>query len=252
MSEEIDSLDALVADVEAENDYAANKEARWRADRCGLLTASPQVKIMKGTKSAEFSKTGITELYATKIERRTGVLRRPISTYQFDFGHENEPLAMEAWAILHPEYTIKSCSDDFDDIIFVKPEIFGGKFGDSPDAYVYDKDGKFIAVAEIKCNISESKFEELRDVEKIDFTHEYWFQFLCHLMCHPEVDKLIWINFCPQTEEVISLELLREDCMEEIITLTSKIIRINIYIDLCISNPEEYKLKDINKWWKEN
>ncbi len=241
------NIEEAVDIVEGEISVKDQKNARWKKDRCGKITASPSPKIMKGTAKEYFSKTGLSELLYTKFERRTGILRTEIRCSSFDFGHENEPFALDKYREEFPDLIIKSCSDDFDDIMFIVPEEFDGKFGDSPDAYVYDKEGVLIAVAEVKCNVSESKFESLRDVKEITNKHEYWWQFIAHLVCHPTVDRLVWLNYCPTSDELHHVELLRYDCLDAIAEFTKKIKLANEWIDMCIAD-EALVFSGINKW----
>jgi len=244
MSLDLEELENI---VDGELSVEAQKEARWKADRSGKITASPSTKIMKGTAKEYFSKTAVSELYFNKFERRTGRTRTETKCFAFDFGHENEPFALEKYREENPDVIVKSCSEDFDDIVFVVPEEFDGKFGDSPDAYIYNREGVMTAVAEVKCNVSEAKFESLRDIKVINDKHEYWWQFIAHLTCHPLVNRLVWINYCPTSDELHCVELLRSDCLDAISEFTRKIKLANEWIDMCIAD-ESLVFSDINKW----
>ncbi|MHC8418198.1 hypothetical protein SD317_22960, partial [Bacteroides hominis] len=82
---------------------------------------------------------------------------------------------------------IKSCTTDFEDIVFNEP--FEG-FGDSPDAYVYGFNGKVSALVEIKCPMSQGKIESLQLLQEINDKDEYYWQFLGHFLGRPDVDTL--------------------------------------------------------------
>ena len=109
------------------------KEMEWKERRRGKITASTLPDLMKAGKGCPFGKAALDAMYLVRYERRTGTIRENGSAKAFDWGHENEPLAVE-WVRSQLMNDIKSCTTDFSDIIFNEP--FEG-FGDSPDFYVY-------------------------------------------------------------------------------------------------------------------
>lgn len=129
------------------------KEIEWKEKRRGKITASTLPDLMKAGKGCPFGKAALDAMYLVRYERRTGTMRENGSNKAFDWGHENEPLAVE-WVRSQLMNEIKSCTTDFKDIVFNEP--FEG-FGDSPDFYVYGFDGKVIALGEIKCPMSQGK-----------------------------------------------------------------------------------------------
>ncbi|MHC8440534.1 PDDEXK family nuclease, partial [Bacteroides hominis] len=109
---------------------AEQKEFEWKEKRRGLITASVLPDLMKAGKGTPFGKAALDVMFAVRYERRTGVTRENGTAKAFDWGHENEPLAVE-WLRTQLLNEIKSCTTDFEDIVFNEP--FEG-FGDSPDA----------------------------------------------------------------------------------------------------------------------
>lgn len=150
------------------------KEIEWKEKRRGKITASTLPDLMKAGKGCPFGKAALDAMYLVRYERRTGTMRENGSNKAFDWGHENEPLAVE-WVRSQLMNEIKSCTTDFKDIVFNEP--FEG-FGDSPDFYVYGFDGKVIALGEIKCPMSQGKIESLQFGNTIDEKDEYYWQFL--------------------------------------------------------------------------
>ena len=166
-------------------------------------------------------------MYAVRYERRTGTMRENGSNKAFDWGHENEPLAVE-WVRSQLMNEIKSCTTDFKDIVFNEP--FEG-FGDSPDFYVYGFDGKVIALGEIKCPMSQGKIESLQFGNTIDEKDEYYWQFLGHFLGRPDVDKLYYVIYDGYTNEGRILEMNRADHADNIKKLYDRIRLASEMID---------------------
>ena len=96
------------------------KEIEWKEKRQGKITASTLPDLMKAGKGCPFGKTSLDAMYAVRYERRTGTMRENGSNKAFDWGHENEPLAVE-WVRSQLMNEIKSCTTDFKDIVFNEP-----------------------------------------------------------------------------------------------------------------------------------
>lgn len=234
------------------NEALLSKEERWKKKRGGLITASPTPKLASYGRNKEkepWGKTAISYLYSVKYERRTSLLMDNVECKAFEFGHENEPLAINAIKKKYGFFDIRSCSDDYDDIVFNIP--FDG-FGDSPDANIYNKKGVVIGVAEAKCNISQEKFEKLLDVDVIDSSHEYYWQFISHFIGTPTAKFLVWGNYDAYNDEIHCVILLRKNVSSDIAWLTNRIKSGSEYVDLCLSYPKKYKLSDINNWHKQH
>lgn len=96
------------------------KEIEWKEKRRGKITASTLPDLMKAGKGCPFGKGALDAMYLVRYERRTGTMRENGSNKAFDWGHENEPLAVE-WVRSQLMNEIKSCTTDFKDIVFNEP-----------------------------------------------------------------------------------------------------------------------------------
>lgn len=188
------------------------KEFEWKEKRRGKITASILPDLMKSGKGCLFGKASLDAMYAARYERRTGITRANGNNKAFDWGHENEPLAVE-WVRSQLMNEVKSCSTDFGQIIFNEP--FEG-FGDSPDFYVYAADGSVIALGEIKCPMSQGKIESLQLADSITDKDEYYYQFLGHFIGRPDVDKLYYVIYDGYTNSGRILEMERADHADNI------------------------------------
>jgi hypothetical protein len=203
------------------------KEIEWKEKRRGKITASTLPDLMKAGKGCPFGKAALDAMYLVRYERRTGMMRENGSNRAFDWGHENEPLAVE-WVRSQLMNEIKSCTTDFKDIVFNEP--FEG-FGDSPDFYVYGFDGKVIALGEIKCPMSQGKIESLQFGNTIDEKDEYYWQFLGHFLGRPDVDKLYYVIYDGYTNEGRILEMNRANHADNIKKLYDRIRLASEMID---------------------
>lgn len=184
------------------------KEFEWKEKRRGLITASVLPDLMKAGKGTPFGKAAIDAMFAIRYERRTGLIRENGSAKAFEWGHDNEPLAVE-WLRNQLMNTIESCSTDFEDIVFNEP--FEG-FGDSPDAYVYDAtECNVSALVEVKCPISQGKIESLQLLKEIDEKDEYYYQFIGHFLGQPDVNLLYYVIYDGYTNTGRLLEMNRAD-----------------------------------------
>lgn len=175
------------------------RERNWHERRLGKITSSCLSDLMtKGTKGSMWGKTAISYLYEKLYERRTGRPIRNSSNRNFEFGHTNEPLAIE-WLRENLPYTIKHCSSDEDfpnGVVFCDDVIEG--FGDSPDFYASDSVGgadNFHIVGEAKCLASQGKFEMISRSTRADVVDEYCEQFVGHFIGNPQCDKLLYICY---------------------------------------------------------
>ena len=195
------------------------KEYEWKAKRHGKITASTLPNLMKAGKGVPFGKTSLDELYIVRYERRTGVTRENGSSKAFDWGRDNEPLAVE-WIRAQLIDEVKSCTTDFPDIVFNEP--FSG-FGDSPDFYVYGTDGEVKAVGEIKCPMSQSKIEALQFLTGITEKDEYYWQFLGHFVGMPTVQTLYYVAYDGYNNDGRIIVMNRADHESNIKKLTERI-----------------------------
>lgn len=173
------------------------REKRWKMKRLCLVTASAGSKILsKGTKGKSWGTEAIGYLNEKKYELRTGRPVRSEYNKNFSWGNEQEPMAA-FWMKANTMYSILHCSSevDFPDDIYFKTGIIPD-MGDSPDLLI-DND----AVGEIKCLVSQKKFEAMRSMTKADVVDEYCEQFAIHLMHHPDRDKLIYLVYDGQSDE---------------------------------------------------
>lgn len=221
------------------NKSPEQKEFEWRQRRCGKITSSVLPDLMTSGRGKDelFGAKALAVMYATRYERRTGTIRESPNAKALEWGRENEPLAVEWLRQQLPFSVIKSCSQDFDEIVFNEP--FDG-FGDSPDAYVYNND-ELTAIVEIKCPISQAKIEELQFLRAIDEKTEYYWQFLGHFIGKPEVDTLYYVIFDAYRNEGRILELHRADHEANIQKLTERINLANEIINASLRTKLEFK-----------
>lgn len=196
------------------------KEYEWREKRHGKITSSTLPDLMKTGKGTPFGKAFFDALYLVRYERRTGVTCENGSNKAFDWGHENEPLAVE-WVRTQLMDEVMSCTTDFPDIVFNEP--FAG-FGDSPDFYVIGSDGTVKALGEIKCPMSQSKIESLQFLTEITDKDEYYWQFLGHFVGMPTVDALYYVVYDGYNNDGRMVAMYREEHADNIRKLTDRII----------------------------
>lgn len=195
------------------------KEYEWREKRHGKITSSTLPDLMKVGKGTPYGKAFFDALYIVRYERRTGVTRDNGACKAFDWGHENEPLAVE-WVRSQLMDEVKSCTTDYEDIVFNEP--FAG-FGDSPDFYVYGSDGEIKALGEIKCPMSQGKIEALQFFKEITEKDEYYWQFLGHFVGMPTVDTLYYVIYDGYTNAGRIIAMYREEHTDNIQKLTDRI-----------------------------
>lgn len=178
------------------------KEERWHAARIGHITSSCLGKLTttgRGKNGAKYGDTALTYLYEKMYERETGEEVVSRDNYNFRFGRENEPYAVE-WLRANTMYTVEHCSVDLPKIAFVKPWR-GVKFGDSPDFRLKDGSGEYYAVGEIKSIESKAKFQAAKKWTKVEAIEEYKEQLAGHFLAHPRVGKLVYMMYDGITDD---------------------------------------------------
>lgn len=203
------------------------KEYEWKEKRHGKITASVLPDLMKAGKGTPYGKTFFDALYIVRYERRTGVTRENGSNKAFDWGHDNEPLAVE-WVRSQLMDEIKSCTTDFPDIVFNEP--FAG-FGDSPDFYVYGSNGAIKALGEIKCPMSQGKIESLQFLTEITEKDEYYWQFLGHFVGMPTVETLYYVIYDGYNNDGRIIAMNRSEHTANIQKLTDRIRLANEIVE---------------------
>ena len=219
-----------------------DREQRWMAKRAKcFITASNCPNLMKSgrSKNVLWGETAKDVLFAAKYQHRTGLELEQKDLYQFKWGHEQEPNAIE-WLKLQTMHDVISCANDFEDIVFNQP--FPG-FGDSPDAYV---NGKKI-VCEIKCPVDQVKIEKLREETCIHDKHEYYWQFLAHFIGSPESDELWWVIYDGYADDGHIVKMLRKDHLDNIEKLTARINDGIYVVKKCLEDPENYKIGNVEQ-----
>lgn len=212
------------------------KEFEWKEKRRGKITASTLPDLMKAGKGCPFGKAALDVMYAVRYERRTKLTRENGSAKAFDWGHENEPLAVE-WTRGQLMNDIKSCSDDFDDIVFNEP--FDG-FGDSPDFYVYGRNGVVLALGEVKCPMSQGKIESLQFMTEITDKDEYYYQFLGHFLGRPDVDILYYVIFDGYANDGRIIGMSRADHSDNIQKLYDRVRLCSEIVDESIRSGRDF------------
>ena len=127
------------------------KELNWFRKRVGVITASEVDKLFSA--SGKWIEGNITYLYQKQYERAYNEPLCPKSARSLTLGTENEPYAIEWMRSQHPEWIIKHCSVDYDEIIFVKND-WG--LGGSPDGFVFEED-ILTKLIEIKCVVGDKQ-----------------------------------------------------------------------------------------------
>ena len=221
---------------------AEEKDFLWKQKRVGLITSSVLPLIATKGKGTPFGKTALSKLYEVRYERRTGNEIESRDNYNFAWGREYEPYAIEWLKKQFLFNEVKSCSGDFDEIVFNTP--FDG-FGDSPDFYIYDLNGNIEYVGEIKCPISQSKIEELQFMDKITPKSEYFEQFLGHFLGCPEVNKLMYVIYDGYAHQGKTIVMHREDFEKELEELRQRIILANNMINCSLQ--ENISLEELNE-----
>ena len=177
------------------------KELNWLKKRVGVITASEVDKLFSA--SGKWIEGNITYLYQKQYERTYNEPLCPKSARSLTLGTENEPYAIEWMRSQHPEWIIKHCSKDFDEIVFVKND-WG--LGGSPDGFVFEED-ILTKLIEIKCVVGDKQicryFSNTLPYEKkrIEALEEHKYQLYAQFLLFPEVEEIILLKYRPQFDE---------------------------------------------------
>lgn len=208
-----------------------DKRERWllKRSKC-IITASVLPKLMTGGRGTDWGETAKAVLYAAKYCKRTGLQLEEKDFYQFRWGHENEPNAI-AWLRANCMEEIKSCAEDFDEIVFNQPFL---EFGDSPDFYANDS-----IVGEIKCPVDQVKFEMCLDITEIDEKHENYWQLIGHFIGDPSRDELWLVYYDGYADQGHIIKMYRKDHLFNIEKLTSRIKDAIYVVNYCLETGEK-------------
>ena len=177
------------------------KELNWFRKRVGVITASEVDKLFSA--SGKWIEGNITYLYQKQYERTYNEPLCPKSARSLTLGTENEPYAIEWMRSQHPEWIIRHCSKDFDEIVFVKND-WG--LGGSPDGFVFEED-ILTKLIEIKCVVGDKQicryFSNTLPYEKkrIEAFEEHKYQLYAQFLLFPEVEEIILLKYRPQFDE---------------------------------------------------
>ena len=177
------------------------KELNWFRKRVGVITASEVDKLFSA--SGKWIEGNITYLYQKQYERTYNEPLCPKSARSLTLGTENEPYAIEWMRSQHPEWIIKHCSKDFDEIVFVKND-WG--LGGSPDGFIFEED-ILTKLIEIKCVVGDKAicryFSNTLPYEKkrIEAFEEHKYQILAQFLLFRYVDEIILLKYRPQFDE---------------------------------------------------
>lgn len=210
-----------------------DREERWKAKRAKCyITSSVLPNLVKGGrgKGIEWGDTSKAVLYGALYQQRTGIQLENKDLYQFKWGKEHEPDAIE-WLRNNCLEPIVHCSEDFDEIIFNEPFP---KFGDSPDFYSGDN-----IIGEIKCFVDQVKIEKFREITEIHDKTENYEQFLGHFIGAPARDELWWVIYDAYADDAHIVKMYRKDHLANIEKLKAR-IQDGIYVvDQCLDNGEK-------------
>ena len=248
------------------------KERAWKIKRSGIPTSSSYHRLLvkgsvkltgdalaaaKAAKSRVTIDTEFGDGAMTYIRELVREVRRCKPTFHrdnfnFDWGHKQEPMAI-AWLKHSTMLDIKSCSFDFDDIVFNISECGG----DSPDFYV-GEDG----VGEIKCPVSESLFEKIKEHnDKWLAIEEYSLDQLAgHAIGMPSAKKVYFLVYDGQNDDDemdtlspldpdrgVLFEFTREELEPKIQEIKAKVPWVRVFIKLVVAG--KAKVGQINEYW---
>lgn len=214
----------LVDGINAQNRCSPRdiRERRWKKFRMGLFTASEVEALM--TKKGGFDKGAIDLLYQKQWERNNPIPYFRRGNANFDFGHQNEPLAV-AWLRenqieLGLVGEIKHCSSEVDfpkDIVFAKTEWgLGGsadvilqvteKVSDSAPGGCTWHNIKTKSLIEIKCVEGKDWFRYASptlslEAKKALVLESHRDQLAAQLLLYPEIDHIYLLKYRPQIDE---------------------------------------------------
>ena len=248
------------------------RERQWKIKRCGIPTSSALERLCSGGRenlkgndliAAKVAKSRVTidvefgEVAKGYIREliRENKRNKPtfhLDNFNFDWGHKQEPMAI-AWLRQNTMMDIKSCTEDFSEIVF---NICSCGLGDSPDFYVGED------VGEIKCPTSEAKFEAMLEMDKWQIAEEYSvLQLAGHFIGKPDAKKLYLLVYDGQNdddemdvlsplapERGILVEFTREELSEKMAMIEEKVSFVVGFMEKCMMG--ECKVVDVNKYWE--
>lgn len=240
--------------------------------RCGRVTSSALEKLFTGgrisltgdeyamakaaktrtTIDVEFGETAISYVYELVREKRRNKPTFHRDNYNFEWGHAQEPYAIE-WLRTNTMLNIQSCTTDFDEIVF---NICACGLGDSPDFYVGEE-----GIGEIKCPVTESKYEAIQDMTDMEVAEQYSpLQLAGHFMGYPKAKRLYLLIYDGQNDEDAFDKLSpvapergklvvfdREQFEPHIAAIEEKVGFVTDFIQKVIDG--EVKVREINDYW---
>lgn len=178
-----------------------NREKEWFKKRVGVITASEVDKLFSA--SGKWIEGNITYLYQKQYERTFNEPLCPKFARSLTLGTENEPYAVEWMRSQHPEWDIKHCSKDFDEIFFVKND-WG--LGGSPDCFVFEED-ILTKLIEVKCVVGDKAICRYfsptlpYDKKRIEAFDEHKYQILAQFLLFRYIDEIILLKYRPQFDD---------------------------------------------------
>ena len=217
------------------------------------LKAASLLKDSRKTVDVEFGDSAITYLYQLKRERRRQKPTFNRDNKNFEWGRSQEGYAIAWLRANRPDWDIRhcNCEDDFPEIVFNIAEC---GLGDSPDFYVGNE-----VIGEIKCTVTESKFEQIMDMTKEEAVKEYDLQFTGHFIGEQKAERLVYLVYDGQNDDDpfdtldpldpsrgVIFEYSREEFKATIAEIEPKVTKVMKYLDLC--DKGEAKVRDINNF----
>ena len=173
----------------------------WFAVRAGIPTASMYATVMASGKGGAASKTRRTYMLKLAGERLTGEPMDNYSNHHMERGHEHEPLARDAYALL----------------MDVEPEQVGfirtGDTGASPDSLVGDN-----GLVEIKSKLAHLHLDVL-DRDEVPCEHTVQVQGQIWVA---EREWCDFVSYCPRLELFVKRVYRDEEKIQEIATAVDK------------------------------
>lgn len=215
-------------------EQSADKEARWLEKRIKKITSSVLPNLVKRGQGNlnPWGKVAITAMLSVADEMISGVARPSIKGVKaLEFGKMYETEALEYYNKKTGK-NAKSCSNDFDEILFFEPMA---GFGDSPDAIV-EPDGRI----EIKCPENGAVHLGYTTIKAFSQTDDYYWQLLGHLI-DDKAQYCDFVSYNPRYPDGHPLKM-------HIVTLHKKDHLFNInYLKSRITTAVEYITKAVQK-----
>lgn len=219
----------------------------WLKARLGNFTASAIHQLMSGgrRKGERFGKTALSYIYEVAAERdilpiylsddilfEVYLQQTTVSSKAIEWGHDNEPLAAERYA-LRTGYDVAEVG------IFLHPDM--PHFSASPDRIATDPQSGTQRVVEIKCP-SPKRFMEYRstihDAESLKAVcPEYYWQIQAELAC-TGLHEAHFVAFCPFLTHNLHIVPIQADELA-IAEMTERVREANKLIDETILNDND-------------